>query len=129
MEKIIIASGPVIVEDGNVLLAKHGNDDFWKFCGGKTDDALNLAENMKRNVKGEMGIDVIVLDEEPYLMHVKKPGEEHIDVLLVHFLVKRVGEIIPNDKITAWQWFPVNNLPADAAPNIKPVLEHFKDKI
>lgn len=129
MQKIIIASGPVIVEDGKVLLAKHGNDDFWKFCGGRTDDAMGLAENMRKNVKGEMGIDVIILDEEPYLMHVKKPGEEHIDVILAHFLVKRMGDIVPGDKITAWQWFDVRDLPADAAPNIRPALEHFKDKI
>ena len=29
MSKIIIASGPVIVEDNKVLLAKHGQDSFW----------------------------------------------------------------------------------------------------
>lgn len=128
MQKIIIASGPVIVENGKVLLAKHGGDDFWKFCGGKVDDALNLAENMRKNVKGEMGIDVEIIDERPYFMYVKKPGEEHIDVILVHFLVKRVGEIVPGDKITAWKWCDVDDLPSDAAPNIKPVLEYFSKK-
>ena len=35
MKRIIVASGPVIVENNKVLLNQHGDDNFWKFCGGK----------------------------------------------------------------------------------------------
>lgn len=130
MIKIIIASGPVIVENGKVLLNKHGEDDFWKFCGGKVEDyTTNLANNARREVKEEMGFAINIIDELPYLMHVKKPGEDDIDVILAHFLATRVGDIIPGDDITAWKWFDVNDLPDDVAPNIRPVLEHFKDRI
>lgn len=127
MIKIIIASGPVIVEKGKVLLNKHGEDGFWKFCGGKVEDyTTTLAENARREVKEEMGLDIEILDERPYIMHVKKSGEKEVDVILVHFLAQRVGEITPGDEITAWKWFSVNDLPTDVAPNIKPVLKHFK---
>ncbi|MEK7494186.1 MAG: NUDIX hydrolase [Patescibacteria group bacterium] len=127
MTKIIIASGPVIVENGKVLLNKNGEDGFWKFCGGKVEDfTTDLAENARREVKEEMGFAIDIIDERPYLMHVKKPGEEGVDVILVHFLAKRVGDITPGDEITAWKWFAVNDLPDDVAPNIKPVLEYFK---
>lgn len=130
MIKIIIASGPVIVENGKVLLNKHGEDGFWKFCGGKVEDyTTTLAENARREVREEMGLGIDIIDERPYLMHVKKPGEEEIDVILVHFLAKRVGDITPGNEITAWKWFNVDDLPDDVAPNIKPVLEHFKDQI
>lgn len=130
MIKIIIASGPVIVENGKVLLNKHGEDGFWKFCGGRVEDyTTNLADNARRKVKEEMGLAIDIIDERPYLMHVKKPGEEEVDVILVHFLATRVGDIIPGDDITAWKWFDVNDLPDDVAPNIRPVLEHFKDRI
>jgi len=128
MIKIVIASGPVIVEKGKVLLNKHGDDGFWKFCGGKVEDyTTTLAENARREVKEEMGLDIEILDDKPYIMHVTKKTEEgDIDVLLVHFLAKRVGDITPGDDIVAWKWFDVHDLPVDAAPNIKPVLEHFK---
>ena len=33
--KIIIASGPVIVENNKVLLNISSGDTFWKFCGSK----------------------------------------------------------------------------------------------
>lgn len=131
MIKIIIASGPVIVENGKVLLNKHGDDDFWKFCGGKVKDfTTSLAENARREVKEEMGLDITIIDPKPYIMHVEKESPEgSIDVLLAHFLAQRMGDIIPGDDIVAWKWFDVNDLPIDAAPNIKPVLEYFNDRV
>ncbi len=47
--KIIIASGPVIVENSKVLLNQHGDTDFWKFCGGKVENyEADLMESAKR---------------------------------------------------------------------------------
>lgn len=52
MTKIIIASGPVIVENGKVLLNKHGDTAFWKFCGGRVEDfETDLISNARREVK------------------------------------------------------------------------------
>ena len=52
MKKIIVASGPVVVEGGKVLLNKHGDTSFWKFCGGKVEDFdQNLFEAAKRETK------------------------------------------------------------------------------
>ena len=127
MTKIIIASGPVIVENGKVLLNKHGEDVFWKFCGGKVEDYnTNLADNARREVKEEMGIDIELLDVRPYIMHVAK-GD--MDIILVHFLSKRIGEIVPCADIREWNWFDISDLPKDLAPNIKPVLEYFKNSL
>ena len=127
MTKIIIASGPVIVENDKVLLNKHGEDVFWKFCGGKVEDYnANLADNARREVKEEMGVDIEVLDAKPYIIHVAK-GD--MDIILVHFLSKRIGEIIPGADIREWNWFDISDLPEDVAPNIKPVLEYFKNSL
>ena len=128
MIKIIIASGPVIVENGKVLLNKHGEDSFWKFCGGKVEDyTTNLAENARREVKEEMGLAIDIIDERPHIMHVtKKLPKGDIDVIPVHFLAKRVGEIVPGADIREWKWFDVDDLPDDIAPSVKPVLKHFK---
>ena len=42
---LTIASGPVIIRDGKVLLDEHGDDTFWKFPGGKVraDESLQQA--------------------------------------------------------------------------------------
>lgn len=123
MPKIIIASGPVIVEDNKVLLNNHGDTDFWKFCGGRVENyEENLIDAAKREVKEEMGIDITIADEEPFISFTRKDG---IDIILVHFLAQRVGEIKPSEDIREWNWFDINKLPENLGPNIIPALEHF----
>ena len=41
--EVTIASGPVIIKDGRVLLDKH-DDPFWKFPGGKVIDNNSFQE-------------------------------------------------------------------------------------
>ncbi|PIR93534.1 hypothetical protein COT99_00190 [Candidatus Falkowbacteria bacterium CG10_big_fil_rev_8_21_14_0_10_43_10] len=128
MPKIIIASGPVIVEDNKILLNQHGDTAFWKFCGGRVENfEENLIEAAKREVKEEMGIDIEVLNETPFLIYTKKETSEgSLDVILVHYLAKRIGEIKPGDDIKKWDWLDINNLPEnELAPNIIPALKHF----
>ncbi len=126
MSKIIIASGPVIVENNHVLLNKHGEDQFWKFCGGRVEeDETNLKEVAIREVKEEMGLDIEILNNNPYFFYTEK-GEERLSVILVHFLAKRIGEIMPGKDIKEWRWIDIQDLDKeDLAPNIKPVLKYF----
>jgi len=125
MQKIIIASGPVIVRDGKVLLDKSGDDNFWKFCGGRVEVGENLIETATREAKEELGIDINILNQEPFLMYVKKPGDDSIDVILVHYLADFSGEIALGESVREWDWLSIENLLEDIAPNIKPALKHF----
>ena len=128
MKKIIIASGPVIVENNRVLLNKHGDTPFWKFCGGKVKDFdTNLIENAKREVYEEMGIEIKILDNEPFFTFTRKEKDsKEIDIILVHFLAKRIGEIKPGTDIREWGWHDLQKLPTDLGPNITPTLKYFK---
>jgi len=126
MPKIIIASGPVIVEDNKVLLDQHGDTDFWKFCGGRVEDNWGLIETAHKRPLEELGIDIEILDENPFITYTtKETPEGQLDVILVHFLAKRVGEIKPGVDIREWNWFELNNLPPNLGPNILPALKHF----
>jgi len=128
MPKIIIASGPVIVENNKVLLNKHGDDDFWKFCGGRVEeDEINLKDAARREVKEEMGIEIEILNNNPYFFYTEKEIEGALtSVILVHFLAKRMGEIKPGQDIREWRWLDINDLDQEnLAPNIRPVLKHF----
>ena len=125
--KIIIVSGPVIVENNTVLLNQHGDTPFWKFCGGRVeDDSVSLLENAQREVKEEMGIAIEILDSNPLITYTtKETVEGAIDVILVHYLAKRVGEMRPGSDIREWKWFPLDQLPQNCAPNILPALRYF----
>lgn len=127
MAKIILAAGPVIIENGRVLLNQHGEDDFWKFCGGTVEDGeSNLREAAAREAKEEMGIDLEFLSDSPYFFYTEK-GEEKTSVVLAHFLAKRLGEIKPGLDIRAWRFLSREELASEKlAPNILPVLKYFK---
>ncbi|MFA6995126.1 MAG: NUDIX hydrolase [Patescibacteria group bacterium] len=128
MSQIIIASGPVIVENNKVLLNKDEKDNFWKFCGGRIEENdANLKDTAKREAKEEMGIELEISDNDPYFFYTEKEKEgKMISIVLVHFLAKRNGEIIPGQETKEWRWFDVNNLNGEnLAPNIKPTLKYF----
>jgi len=127
--KIILVSGPVIVENNKVLLNQHGEDNFWKFCGGRVetqDFASLLLENCQREAAEEMGIELEILDENPFLIYIQKEiAEGKIDIILAHFLANRKGEIKPGSEIREWCWFDLDKLPKDIAPNVQEALRHF----
>ncbi len=128
MLKIIIASGPVIVEENKVLLNQHGDTEFWKFCGGKIDDFKTaLIENAQREAKEEMGIEIEILNKKPFLIYTQKETSAGpIDVILVHYIARRINEITPGADIRKWKWIPISELEKEnLAPNILPTLKHF----
>ncbi len=128
MNKIIIASGPVIVEGKKTLLDISGKDNFWKFCGGRIKDGETLIQTAKRRAKEELGIDIEIINKEPFLMLVHRENEEETtDAILVHFLSKRIGKINPGPDIKKWEWIDLQQLPTDnkLGENIKPTLKHF----
>lgn len=121
----LIAAGPVIIEDGKVLLNKHGDDAFWKFPGGRVEDFdISLEETARREVKEEMGLDVeLIRPVKPMLVKLPKDGV----VILIHYLARRLNEVKPGPDIREWGWHPINDLPNDLAPNIRPVLDSLKN--
>lgn len=128
MQKIIIASGPVIIENNKVLLDQHGDDKFLKFCGGRVDSRDNsLIETAKRKAKEELGIEIEILDENPFVLYTQKENlEGKTDVILVHYLAKRIGEINSREHIDDWKWISLDELEKEKlAPNVLPTLKHF----
>ena len=125
---MIIVSGPVIVENNKVLLNKDGKDDFWKFCGGRVEGSdINLKDTAIREAKEEMGIEIDILDNNPYFFYIEKENERRMgSIVLAHFLAQRIGEIIPGQETKEWRWLDINDLNKEnLAPNIKPTLEYF----
>lgn len=126
MSNIIIVSGPVIVENDKVLLDIQGEDNFWKFCGGKVRENETLSQTAIRRAKEELGINIKITSKEPFLLHTSKEKDgETSDVILAHFASNFSGEIKPGDEVQQWQWHDINNLPQNVAPNVISVLKHF----
>ena len=126
MQKIIIASGPVIIENNKVLLDISGEDEFWKFCGGKVREDETLRQTAIRRAKEELGINIKISDSEPFLLHTTKEKDgENFDIILSHYLSSFSGKIVLGDGAKEFAWLETNDLPENLAPNIIPTLKHF----
>jgi len=125
---MIIASGPVIVENNKVLLNKDTKDSFWKFCGGRVEETdSNIKNTAIREVKEEMDLEIEILEETPYFFYTEKEKDgQKISVILVHFLAKRLNEIKIGAETLDYKWVDLNSLEQEElAPNILPTLKHF----
>lgn len=126
---ITIASGPVIIENGKVLLDQHGGEGLWKFPGGKVRDGSSFKKTARNEVKQELGIDVTLLGD-PFVIRFKRELESGLieEVLLIHYYAKRLNDVIKAGKeIENWDWHDVNKLPENCHLNVAPVVAHFKN--
>ncbi len=122
--QVVIASGPVIIKEGKVLLNKHGESSLWKFPGGDIYEASgNLETWAAKKVKEEMGLEIkIIRPLKPMVI-----WQEDEVIILIHYLAELVNEEIKlANYIKEYQWIDINNLPEDCSPNIKPVIEEYK---
>lgn len=122
---VTIATGPVIIKDGKVLLDKHGTDEFWKFPGGRLLDQSSPRENATLKVKEELGLEVRLISD-PYINAFERLKDGVTEyVILVHYLAETTGDVVPGSGVKAWAWHNCSQLPADCAPNIQPAVDFF----
>ena len=126
-QKIILVSGPVIVKNDKVLLDISSDDTFWKFCGGKVKEDESLQNTAIRRAKEELGINVNITNDTPFLLHTAKEVDNNKnDVILAHFLADTNDEITPGKDVKEWDWIPIEELKnKNLAPNIIPALKYF----
>lgn len=138
IKQIFVASGPVIIERGEVLLNKHGSDKFWKFLGGKVEiqdlknPEVSLETTCIREVKEENGFDIeIIRPLKPMML--PKPGSKDVYVVLIHFLAKRKGKLKLGEDIDDYRKFDIKKIiqgkyKEKFAPNVAPVLKDYLKK-
>jgi ADP-ribose pyrophosphatase YjhB (NUDIX family) len=127
--EIIIASGPVIIENGKVLLNREKKDygiTNWLFPGGKQkDEDETLEATCKREVMEEMGLEIEIM-KQLKTVELDFRGKHYI---MYHFLARRIGEVAPNADIVDWGWHDINNLPNNCGPNIYEVIDDYKKSL
>ena len=117
MSKAIIASGPVIVENDHVLLDKSGQDDFWKFCGGKLKNNETFTQTAIRRAKEELGIDIKISNKNPFVMFVYKDTPEQLKQTNKE-LLKRLRHLNDGNCLVA----DLVNLDEDFIKNLKNIF-------
>ncbi len=124
-KKIIVASGPVIIENGKLLLDRDYKDDFWKFIGGRVKEGESFEERCLKRAKEELNAEVKIIRPLSPLVLWKNPqtGEE-MQIILVHWLcnLKNKLELKVGDGIKEFSWIDIKDIKSgkiNVAPNVK----------
>lgn len=128
--KYIIASGPVIIEEGKLLVNKDDKDDFYKLPGGTIEEGIeNLEEACHRETKEEINAEIeIIKPLHPMILWKNPQTEDKMCVVLIHYLakLKNKDEIKPIAPIKEVKWLDIEEIKQDKyyiAPNIKFLIE------
>ena len=128
--KSIVASGPVIIEDGKLLVNKDQKDDFWKIPGGTVEpDTEDLEEACYREAREENGAKIeIIKPLHPMIIWKNPTTNEKMGILLIHYLakLKNKDEIKPIPPVIETTWLEIEEIKQGlhkVAPNIKFLIE------
>ena len=129
--KYIIASGPVIIEDGKLLVNKDNKDDFYKLLGGTIEeDVESLEEACHREVKEENNAEIeIIKPLNPMILWKNPQSGDKMCIVLIHYLakLKNKDEIKPIDPIQETKWLDIQEI-KDGKHNVAPNIKFLIDK-
>jgi len=127
--KFIIAAGPVIIENGKLLVNKDDKDDFYKIPGGRVEEGESLEETCIRETKEEINADIkIIKPLHPMIIYKNPQTKEEMVIVLIHYEAKLLNkkDIRPIAPIKEIKWLDINEIKQgkyNVAPNIKFLIE------
>ena len=127
--KFIIASGPVIIENGKLLVNKDGKDDFYKIPGGRVEEGESFEEACIRETKEEINANIkIIKPLNPMIIYKNPRTKEEMTIVLIHYLAELLNkkDIKPIAPIKEIKWIDINEIKQEkhnVAPNIKFLIE------
>lgn len=128
--KFIIASGPVIIEKGKLMVNKEDKDDFYKLPGGTIEEGIeSLEEACHREVKEENNAEIeIIKPLHPMILWKNPQTKDKMVIVLIHYLAKLKNrkQVRPMEPIKEVTWLDIREIKKgewDVAPNIKFLIE------
>ena len=127
--KFIVASGPVIIEDGKLLVTKDTKDPFYKLPGGTVKEGESLEEGCLRRTKEDINGEVeIIKPLIPHVLYENPKTKEKMTIVLINYLVKlkNKDKIKPCNSITDIKWVSIEDIKkgkGNVSPNVKALVE------
>ena len=127
--KTIIASGPVIIKDGKLLVNKDAKDDFYKLPGGTVEQGESLTEACINESKQENNAEIeIIKPLNPMVIYKNPQTNEEQTIVLIHYEAKLLNkdEIKPIAPVQEVTWLDIEEIKQgkhDVALNIKFLIE------
>lgn len=105
----------IIVEEGKILLIKRGAEIYtgsWALIGGYLEWDESYEECVKREVKEEVGLDVV----STKLLNVySEPSRSPVQSVTTAYIVETTGHVLVGDDALEAEWFALDELPSEMA--------------
>jgi len=127
--KFIVASGPVIIDGGKLLVNKDQKDDFYKIPGGTVELGDSLIDSCKREVKEEINGEIeIIRPLNPMIIYKNPQTKEEMRIVLIHYEATLLNkeELKKGEGIREIAWLPILdivNKKYEVSPNIHYLIE------
>ena len=112
--KYLVVSGPVIIENGKLLVDKDDKDDFYKLPGGSVKESTeNLEDGCRRKVKEEINGEIkIIKPLHPKILWENPQTKEKMTILLVSYQAKLLNkdEIKPIAPTQEIKWLDLKDI-------------------
>lgn len=104
-QTILTKYAAAIIKDGKYLIVRVYNENFWKNVGGKVEDKETAKECLKREVKEELGVE-IVGHPEHYLSTpiTDVEGDPKRKIVIHVYKVHTKGDLKPSSEIKEMHW-------------------------
>lgn len=121
-KKIFIAAAIILDDDGNMLLVRKRNTEFFMQPGGKIEPTEAPEMALIRELNEELQIDVLVEDlvSLGQFTDIAANEPDHIIVAEMFSIKKVQGDILPAAEIEEVAWFS----PADSHLNLAPLTRN-----
>lgn len=134
IDYIGVSVGALIVNDkGEIFITKRGvkatnERGTWEIPGGKVHFGETLEDAVKREIKEEYGVDVVLTYQFPAQNHLIPEESQHwVPTCFIASITKnQEPKILEPDKCEEIGWFGLNNLPEPLSIITKLDIENYK---
>ena len=133
---ILLVGAAILVldEQNRLLMMKRSDNECWSVPGGSMEPGELVEAAAKREILEESNLEIGEMSlfgvfSGPELFYKYPNGDEVYNVIIVYLSRDWCGDVKINDEHTEWCWCPVNEIPEDVSPPIKPVIEQFKSSV
>ncbi len=127
--KYIVASGPVIVEGGKLLVSKDNKDDFYKLIGGTIKEGESLEEACIRKAKEACNGEIeLIKPLSPNILYENPTTKEKMTIILINYLakLKNKDDIKPIPPEQELKWISIEDIKkglGNVSPNVKELVK------
>lgn len=137
IDYIGVSAGAMIFNDkGDLFLSKRGKNasnerGCWETPGGSVDFGEALEDAVKREIKEEYGVDIVIIEQLPAADHLIPDEKQHW--IATTFLAKikdgQTPKIMEPHKCDGIGWFPLDKLPKPLSIITHHDLKAYKEKM